>query len=190
MKHCGTIRRCGRPRSGADVDGLSFHDLLEIRFVKAFRELSIGLQTIRIAAINAREILESPYPLTCQSFQTDSKTIFAEGMRESGEIDLLDLRRRQYVFTKVVQPSLYAGIEFGTDKRAARSYPMERSKAVVLDPNLAFGKPVVTDTALRTDILHDAWLAEDKDKQRVARLYEVPVKAIETAIRFEQRQAA
>lgn len=176
--------------AGADVDGLSFHDLLEIRFVKAFRELGISLQTIRIAANNAREILESPYPFTCKSFQTDGKTIFAEALRESGDLDLLDLRRRQYVFTKIVQPSLYAGIEFGADQRAARWYPMERSKAVVLDPNLAFGKPVVTDTALRTDILYDAWLAEDKDKQRVARLYEVPVKAIETAIRFEQRQAA
>jgi uncharacterized protein (DUF433 family)/DNA-binding transcriptional MerR regulator len=176
--------------SDADVEGLSFHDLLEIRFVKAFRDLGISLQTIRIAAINAREILESPYPFTCKSFQTDGKTIFAKAMRESGELDLLDLRRRQYVFTKVVQPSLYAGIEFGADKRAARWYPMERSKAVVLDPNLAFGKPVVTDTALRTDILYDAWLAENKDRQRVARLYEVPVKAVETAIRFEQRQAA
>ena len=176
--------------SNADIDAVSFHDLLEVRFVKAFRQLGISLQAIRIAAINARDILESPYPFTCKRFRTDGKTIFAEAMSESGELDLLDLRRRQYVFTKIVEPSLYAGIEFGADERAARWYPMERSKAVVLDPNLAFGKPVVTDSSLRTDILYDAWLAEDKNKQRVARLYEVPIKAVETAIRFEQRQAA
>lgn len=175
--------------SSANIAGLSFHDLLEIRFVRAFRKLGISLQAIRIAAINAREILQSPYPFTSKRFRTDGKTIFAEAMSKSGELDLLDLRRRQYVFTKVVEPSLYAGIEFGADERATRWYPMERSKAVVLDPNLAFGKPVVTDTSLRTDILYDAWLAEDKNKQRVARLFEVPVKVIETAIRFEQQAA-
>ena len=48
----------------------------------------------------------------------------------------------------------------------------------------------MTDVALRTDILFQAWLAEGKDKRRVARLYEVPTTAIEAAIRFEQRQAA
>lgn len=176
--------------SGADVDAISFHDLLEARFVKAFRELGISLQAIRIAATNAREILHSPYPFTCKRFRTDGKTIFAEAMSESGELDLLDLHRRQYVIAKVVESSLHAGIEFDDEEHAARWYPMERSKAVVLDPNLAFGKPVVTDSSLRTDILYDAWVAEDRNTQRVARLYEVSVKAIEAAIRFEQRQAA
>lgn len=172
------------------IDGLSFHDLLEVRFVKQFRKLEISLQAIRVAAANAREILGSPYPFTCKGFQTDGKSIFADAMRETGETELLDLLKRQYVFDKIVRPSLYAGIEFGADERAARWYPMERSKSVVLDPDLAFGKPVVTDVGLRTDILHDAWVAEDKDKQRVARLYGVSVSAVETAIRFEQQLAA
>jgi uncharacterized protein (DUF433 family)/DNA-binding transcriptional MerR regulator len=174
----------------AAIDAVSFHDLLEVRFVKAFRNLGISLQAIRIAATNAREILSSPYPFLCKKFRTDGRTIFAEAMSESGELDLLDLRQRQYVFAKVVEPSLYSGIEFGADEQAVRWYPMERSKAVVLDPELAFGKPIVTEVALRTDILYEAWLAEGKDKRRVAHLYEVPTKAIEAAIRFEQHQAA
>lgn len=176
--------------SDANIDGLSFHDLLEVRFVKAFRNLGISLQTIRIASDNARNILESRYPFTCKGFRTDGETIFAEAMRESGDLELLDLRSRQYVFKKVVEPSLYAGIVFDTDKGAVRWYPLERSRAIMLDPAVAFGKPVVTDTSLRTDVLYDAWLAEDKDKHLVARLYEVPVRTVETAIRFEQPRAA
>lgn len=172
------------------IDGVTFHDLLEVRFVKEFRKIGISLQAIRIAAANARELLDSPYPFTCKGFQTDGKSIFVDALRESGETELLDLLKRQYVFDKMVRPSLYAGIEFGTDKRATRWYPMERSKAVVLDPAIAFGKPIVTKAALRTDILHDAWLAENKDRRRVARLYEVPVEAVDAAIRFEQRLAA
>lgn len=176
--------------STADVDGISFHDLLEARFVKAFRDLGISLQAIRIAAINAREMLESRYPFACRKFRTDGKTIFAEAMNASGELDLLDLRQRQYVFTKVVEQSLYAGIEFDANERALRWFPLERNKSVVLDPDFAFGKPTITGTSLRTDVLYDAWLAESKDKQRVARLYEVPIKSVEAAVRFEQQRAA
>lgn len=174
----------------ASIDGLSFHDLLEVRFVKAFRELGISLQTIRVAAAYARAIFESSYPFTCERFQTDGRTIFAEAMSESGEIKLLDLHRRQYVFERIVRPSLYAGIEFGVDRRAVRWFPVQRSEMIVLDPSIAFGKPIVTKVGLRTDVLYDAWLAESKDRRRVARLYEVPVKAVDAAIRFEQLQAA
>lgn len=176
--------------SDADVDGLSFHDLLEVRFVKKFRELGISLQAIRIAAANARELLQSRYPFTCKRFRTDGKTIFAEALEATGDIDLLDLRRRQYVFAKIIEPSLRADIEFDANDRALRWFPLERSRTVVVDPAVAFGKPIVADAAVRTDILFDAWLAENRNKQSVARIYEVPVKSVETAIRFEQRHAA
>ena len=174
----------------ADIDALSFHDLLEVRFVKEFRKLGLSLQTIRAAAKTARELLDSPYPFTCKEFRTDGETIFGGAIDASEDAELLDLRRRQYVFKRIVHPSLYAGIEFGADKRASRWYPIERSKAVVLDPTLAFGKPVVTSAAVRTDVLHDAWLAEGKDKRRVARLYEVPLSAVEAAVRYELKLAA
>ncbi len=175
---------------GSDLDGLSFHDLLEVRFVKAFREVGVSLQTIRIAARNAREMFNSPYPFTCNRFQSDGKTIFGEAMRETGEQDMLDLHKKQFVFEKVIRPFLYEGIEFGAGDRASRWFPVQKSKKVVLDPDIAFGKPIVTDAGIRTDILYEAWLAEDEDKKRVARQFEVPVQAVDTAIRFEERLAA
>ncbi len=175
--------------SDAGLDGLSFHDLLEVRFVRHFRHLGISLQTIRIAAQHARELLESPYPFTCRRFQTDGRSIFAEAIDASGDPELLDLKRRQYVMQNVIQPSLVAGLEFD-DGRVRRWYPMERSKAVFLDPTIAFGKPVVADASVRTDILFDAWLAENKNIRRVASLYEVSTKAVEAAVRFETRLAA
>jgi uncharacterized protein (DUF433 family) len=98
---------------------------------------------------------------------------------------LLDLVRKQYAFRRIIEPSLYSGIEFGADQVAARWYPTPRSKAVVLDPAIAFGKPVVTDGAVRTSILHDAFIAEG-DRHMVARLYEVPVASVDAAIAFEE----
>jgi len=171
------------------IDGLSFHDLLEVRFVKHFRRLGLSLQTIRVAAKSAHELFQSPYPFTCLGFKSDGKAIFADVIADSGDPELLDLKRRQYVINNVIRPSLFEGIEF-SGETAARWYPLERNKAVVLDPNFAFGKPIVTSGGVRTDILYDAWLAEDRNKNQVASLYEVSLRSVSAAIRFEQRLAA
>lgn len=173
-----------------ELDAVSFRDLLEARFVRAFRESGISLQHIRIAAEYAREVLDNPYPFTCQRFRTDGQTIFAEALKTTGEIDLLDLRKRQHVLTSVIEPSLYKGIEFDTREQALRWFPLRKNRAIVLDPQFAFGKPTLTGTSIRTDILYDAWLAEDKNKRQVARLYDVPVADVKAAIDFEQHQFA
>lgn len=172
-----------------DIDGISFHDLLEVRFVRAFRQHGVSLQTIRLASRKARKLFEMPYPFTSRKFQTDGRTIFASAMKETGETELLDLVKGQYAFQKIIEPSLYRGIEFNQNDIAMRWYPSPRSKAVVLDPKIAFGKPIVTHGAIRTSILHEAFVAEE-DKNFVARLYEVPVAAVEAAVAFEDSLAA
>ncbi|KXS31758.1 MAG: Uncharacterized protein AWT59_2134 [Candidatus Gallionella acididurans] len=173
----------------SEVEGISFHDLLEVRFVQAFRKHGVSLQTIRIASEQARGLFNHPYPFTCKRFQTDGRTIFATALEEAGETELLDLAKRQFAFTKIIEPSLYRGIEFGNDELASHWYPLPRSKAVVLDPTIAFGKPIVTNGSVRTSTLYDAFKAE-KNKQYVAKLYEVPVSSVDAAIRFEERLAA
>lgn len=172
-----------------EIEGISFHDLLEIRFVNAFRKHGVSLQTIRLASKHARQLFNHPYPFTCKRFETDGQSIFATALEESGETDLLDLAKKQYVFTKIIESSLYRGIEFGSDDLASCWYPVKRSKAIVLDPAIAFGKPIVTHGHVRTSILYDAFKIEES-KQFVARLYEVPINAVEAAIRFEEQLAA
>ena len=99
------------------------------------------------------------------------------------------MAKRQFAFTKIIEPSLYRGIEFGSDALASCWYPVARSKAIVLDPSIAFGKPIVTKGSVRTSILYDAFKAEES-KQYIAKLYDVPVSAVEAAIRFEEHLAA
>ncbi|WP_414450686.1 DUF433 domain-containing protein [Burkholderia sp. 22PA0099] len=175
--------------AGDDLDGISFHDLLEVRFVHAFREHGVSLQTIRVASQHARALFNTDYPFTSQQFRTDGRTIFASAIEETGETELLDLVKQQYAFRKIIEPSLRTGIEFGADRLAARWYPAPRSKAIVLDPAIAFGKPIVTHGSVRTSILSEAFNAEG-DKNLVARLYEVPVAAVDAAVAFEESLAA
>lgn len=171
------------------VDGISFHDLLEVRFVHAFRHHGVSLQTIRVASQRARELFATDYPFTSRQFRTDGRTIFASAMEETGETELLDLVKRQYAFRRIIEPSLYRGIEFNRDQVATRWYPSPRSKAVMLDPEVAFGKPIVTDGGVRTSILYEAFTAEG-DKDFVAKLYEVPVSAVDAAVAFEESLTA
>lgn len=171
------------------LDGVSFHDLLEVRFVHAFRKHGVSLRTIRLASERARELFQTDYPFTSRQFRTDGRTIFASAIEETGETVLLDLVKQQYAFRKIIEPSLYAGIEFDQDDVATRWYPTPRSKAIVLDPAIAFGKPVVTNGSVRTSILHEAFMVE-RNKDVVAKLYEVPVSAVNAAVAFEESLAA
>ncbi len=171
-------------------DNISFHDLLELRFVNAFRKHGVSLQSIRIAADHAKEYFQSPYPFTCKKFLTDGRSIFANTLEQTGDENLIDLVKKQYVFRQVISNSLYAGIEYDDNELAIRWFPIPRSKKIVLDPNRAFGKPIIHDYGISTETLFSQWLAEDKDIKRIADLYEVPKDLVEAAVHFEQRIAA
>lgn len=175
--------------AATDMDGIGFHDLLEARFVREFRKYGISLQAIRHASEYARDLFRHAYPFTNRRFQTDGRTIFLSALNETGETRLLDLTKKQYAFEQIIRPALYKDIEFGVDELAMRWYPVPRSKGIALDPNVLFGKPFVTEGHVRTSILYDAFKAEG-DKRRVARLFEVPLRSVEMAVRFEERLAA
>lgn len=169
---------------------LGFHDLLEIRFVHAFRKHGVSLQAIRAASKQAKELFDQKYPFTCRRFQTDGKDIFATVLDETGDETILDLAKRQYAFKQVIGPSLYDGIEYTGDGYAERWFPIPRSKAVVLDPGRGFGKPILSEHGIDTATIYHAYLAEDQNAKRVAALFEIRTAAVEAAIKFEHRIAA
>ncbi|WP_337999664.1 DUF433 domain-containing protein [Pseudomonas chlororaphis] len=169
---------------------LGFHDLLEIRFVHAFRKHGVSLQAIRSASRQAAEIFDQRYPFTCKRFQTDGRSIFATVFDETGDEAILDLAKRQYAFRQVIGPSLYEGIDYTGEGRAQRWYPVKRSKTIVLDPNRNFGKPVLSSTGVDTAAIYHAYLAEGQDVKRVSMIFEISASAVDAAVTFEHRIAA
>ncbi len=168
---------------------LGFHDLLEVRVVYAFRQYGVSLPTIRRACQHAREYFKRPYPLTCQRFLTDGRTVFAEILAQTDETEdtrLLDMVRKQYVFEKVMRPSLRAGIEYDAQGSAQRWFPVDRTRRIVLDPARNFGKPILTKSGVPTETLFAAYRVE-QDSRRVAAIYEAPIPDVEAAIRYEQQ---
>ena len=168
---------------------VGFRDLLELRIVREFVNHGVPLIVIRKCMARAKEIFDLEYPLTTKRFTTDGKTIYAQVIAEAREDDLLDLRTNQFAFKDIIKPSLYAGIEYEGDF-ARRWYPDSKKRDIVIDPNVQFGKPIIEAVAVPTTALYASYLAEKRNKQVVARSYDVHVKHVEAAVRFEERLAA
>lgn len=176
--------------AGMEEDGkfIGFRDLLELRVVKAFVQHNVPLRVIRAALNNAKDMFSTDYPFTAHRFLTDGRSIFREAVREQGDVELIDLVKRQKVFEHIIRPELYAGIEFGPNGLATRWYPVKNSGKVVLDPEIAFGKPILTEFGIRTDIIAVTFAAE-KNKKAVAAQFEIPVEAVSAALRYERLAA-
>lgn len=167
-----------------------FRDLLELRVVAKFMAHGVSLRAIR-ATIEAGSDLFGSYPLQSRRFLTDGRSIFYDAIDRTGDDPrLLDIRRKQWVFNAVVRPSLLDGIDYSDRGDALRWFPVSRSRLVVLDPVVQFGEPIVASAGVPTDTLAAAYLAEGKDRDRVARLYRVTPQEVSAAVSFETRLAA
>ena len=162
--------------------GLSFLDMMEVRMVNAFRGHGVSWAVIRDAARHACELFRDNHPFTMRRFQTDGNRIFGEAAE-----GVLDMNRRQWVSKPVVQQSLFEGIEFD-DGQAARWYPA-RNRKVVVDPARSFGRPVLADYGVPTEVLFAAFEVEGS-VDKVSRWYDVPKPAVRAAIGFERKAAA
>jgi uncharacterized protein (DUF433 family) len=169
---------------------LSFRDLLELRTVARFIEQGVPLRVIRATIEAATEYL-GQYPLQSRRFLTDGKRIFMEAVERAGaDARLLDIRKRQFVLDAVIRPSLIEGIEYGDGGSAQRWFPVPKARVIVLDPRVQFGEPIIANAGVPTDTLYAAFLAEGKDRARVAKLYQVTPRDVSAAVQFEQRLAA
>jgi uncharacterized protein (DUF433 family) len=171
-----------------DTIELSFRDLIELRFVKAFRDIGLSLPTIRECFKRAVESVQDERPFSTQRFRTDGRTIFLEITHDVQEGELLDLKRRQGAFHRVVAPSLH-DLEFDADI-VARWFPLGMSrKTVVVDPRRSFGRPIADPSGVPTEILSEAAGIEGST-EKVAQLYQVSHAAVLDAVAFQQQLAA
>lgn len=176
-----------QPQYDANSDAgvlLGFRDLIEARIVNALRAKKIGLPTIRICMERAREIVGQDRPFSTSQFKTDGKTIFLEITRDLDEPELIDLRRKQGVFNRVVAPSL-ADLDFGPDG-AERWWLLHGKRTIVADPGRAFGQPIVAGHGITTARVAQAVKAEGS-VAAVAKIYEIKPKLIRDALAYEQQ---
>ena len=158
--------------------------------VSALVRHGVDLKVIRATVQVAAEYFDKDYPLTNHRFLTDGKRIFFQAIEKAtDEPPLIDILRSQFVFSEIIKPSLYAGIEYGA-QGAIRWFPLGKRKTIVLDPALQFGTPIIAQVGIPTDTIYASYLAEGGDKAMVARVFDITPKMVIEAVEFEERLAA
>jgi uncharacterized protein (DUF433 family) len=171
---------------------LTFVELVELLYVRAFRGLGVSWTAIREAARVAAHLFASPHPFALRQVYLDPDSVLYGAVTESdGSEGLILLRGHgQQAFPQLVKPYLDQ-IEFGVDDVAAKWWPMGKEGGVLVDPRIAFGAPVMDGTRIPASTLAKAYDAEKsaygrRAVERVAWMYEIEPKHVHAALGFRQ----
>jgi uncharacterized protein (DUF433 family) len=176
---------------------LTFAELLTLRLVKAFKGAGLGLPTIKRVAEQAAADYGLDTPFVTRRFRTDGRKIFIE-LQEAAcanavpavtrhERNLIEVLSGQHQFAEVVEPSLFANVDWHDDL-ASRWWPLGKTCAVTLDPQVMFGTPHVANTRVPTSVIADAVKAEGGGEAAIRSVGEwhgLTVGQIQDAVRFE-----
>ena len=188
-------RRFSPPIIGTGVEkgegspSLQFQDLMEIRFLRAFRQYGVSWRVIRLAAGRVQELLGRTHPFATRVFRTDGRTILAELVSDEFHNDerFLDLVSDQLEWEHFVRPHLLPEeIEFYENDEPGRWWPLKRDREVVVDPARSFGAPIVHREGVLTYLLAKA-VGLEGDARLVAHWYDVSPRAVADAVEFETR---
>lgn len=171
-------------RKASPEAGLSFFDLLEAAFVRAYRERGISLQSIRSALDFAAANLEVQRPLLLERFLHDGRDLFARFQSQSDEDGLMNVSRGGQVAWPAAVEQYLEEIEH-EGELAIRWWPEGRDRQVAIDPRYEFGWPMVPSGAIRTDLLAERWEAGER-MVAIAQDFGVSEDEVEDALRYEQ----
>jgi uncharacterized protein (DUF433 family) len=165
---------------------LSFMNLVEAHVLSALRqEHQIRLAKIRAALAYLSQHMPSPYPLADQRFETDGLSIFIERYWQ-----LIDIGQAGQLAMRAVLETYLHRIERDAMGLAVRLYPFttpnhtETSRSIVIDPTIAFGRPVLARRGIPTVVVAQRYKAGES-MDSLVKDYGCEQVEIEEAIRCE-----
>lgn len=176
-------------RDFKDSRTISFLDLMEMRFIEAFRRQGVSMQTLRAAAAQARKEWDQPHPfaLSRAKYLTDRRSVFAQVAEQQGDQITWDMASGQHEMWDVIEATIAKGVEFDPASELARRwYPLPAEFPMIgIDPAVAFGKPALTEERVPTATIHRMWKAEGGSINRVATAFEISPDAVRSAVEYE-----
>lgn len=165
---------------------LTFLDLLQLRVVHGFRRAGNPLQRIRIAAQTAADLFGTSHPLALERFRTDGRGIFADLLVHETRRSLVHLgEAAQSVFPEMVEQSLKE-IRYTTETHlASRWYLAGPGGGIVVDPQIAFGMPVIDVVNVPTRVIWDQAQSEP-EPEKLAAWFRLELKQVQDSLRYEQ----
>lgn len=181
------------PAESHAMGGMSFINLIEAHVLSALRRTHrVPLHKIRSAARWLKKETGVDYPLAELDIQTDGLDLFIQHL---GRL-ISASENGQLVIRQIIERYL-SRIDRDLQGIPVRFYPFTRDaddsvnipRLIVMNPFVAFGRPVVQDTRVTTSIILERWSAGD-DINLLADDYKLSSEAIQEAIRCETRRHA
>lgn len=173
-----------------DSNLLSFVNLVEVHILDAVRrDHRIPLHKVRRAVDYLKESFSSEHPLADHKLETDGLDLFVEKYGHLINIS----QKGQLALRKLLEAHLQR-LDRDTTGVPLRLYPFTRKrlvvelgeepKAIVIDPHISFGRPVLTGTGISTAIVAERYKAGEAIEE-LADDYGLSSLEIEEAIRCE-----
>lgn len=165
---------------------LSFINLVEAHVLNAIRKNhNVPLKNIRPALEYVRKNLDSEYPLADQKFETNGIDLFIQhGCFINAS------KGGQLAIREILQAYLHR-IERDDHGIPIKLYPFNRTnnqseepRAVVIDPYISFGRPVLAGTGIPADIIAERYKAGESIEE-LSKDYGLQELQIEEAIRWK-----
>ena len=167
----------------------SFVNLVEAHVMVALRRIHhIRMSQIRSAIEWLGNAHHTLHPLAEVDLLTDGREIFVKELNQTVSASA----RGQASFSEIVDLYLHR-IERDAGQVPTRFYPFTYDncpKAIVMDPAVAFGRPVIVGTRIATTMVFDRY-SGGESLTAIARDYDLEIEAVEEALRCEiERRAA
>ncbi len=190
---CGQSGAKGKPLIKSQVPrvdrsiALSFVNLIEAKFIAAFANKGVSVLSMRYMAEEAERFLSDPHPFaTDWMFQTDGKKIFVEAAERANDPCLYDLKGHNFAIHSVLAHEFKDDVKFSANGFAGAWFPRKKiAPEVMVSPKVSFGAPALMSSGVPTEALYDAFVAEEKDADAVARWFDLPAKEVRQAVAFE-----
>jgi uncharacterized protein (DUF433 family)/DNA-binding transcriptional MerR regulator len=172
--------------AAVDPATLSFSNLIEAHVLRSLRtEHGVPLPAVRQALAYAERELKIDHLLLREELRTSGGALFLERYGE-----LVNLSASGQLAVRKLFEAHLARVEWGKLRSAVRLYPFVFGEAVgvkpiVIDPTIAFGRPVVDRAFVSTRSILDR-IDAGESVADVASDYELSTEAVEEAVLFER----
>jgi uncharacterized protein (DUF433 family) len=175
------------PSDGSSL--LSYLQLVEVAFVATFRKQDVRLDTLRRAHEYSRKTFNSEHPFAELKFTTDGVHVFHTYARWE---DSALQREEPLVITTDAGGQLAWGEaieerirQFDYEKDLAlRWHPRGRKSVIVVDPQIAFGAPIISGSGVPTWVIKDRYEAGETLRE-IEGDFDVPLSHLQEALIFE-----
>ena len=172
LVHAVTPQKRGWPR-------VPFVGVVEAYVLRALRESGLRMQDIRTAAEIVRREFDDPYALAQRRIATDGLGIFVRLADES----IIHAPDRQSAIDEVVRDHLrYISWDDAGRPQALRLAQFPAGAAVIINPDFAWGAPVLESTRTPVGGIVDLWRAGDP-MIGIAEEYGLSIRVVEDVLR-------